>query len=103
MAATFIRQFSSPLIYILLAAALISFLQSDIRDALFIGIVLVANGIVGTVQEHSAGKATLALRKLEQPKANVIRDGRLQELDAWLVVPGDLITIEAGGRVPACD
>lgn len=101
LAATFIRQFTSPLIYILLAAALVSFLLSDVRDALFIGIVLVANGIVGTVQEHSAGKATLALRKLEQPKATVIRDGRLQELDTSLVVPGDLITIEAGGRVPA--
>ena len=99
--ATFLRQFRSPLIYILLAATLVSFALGDVRDALFIGIVLVVNGIVGSVQEHSAGKAALALRKLEQPKANVIRDGRLQEIDARRLVPGDLVTLEAGGRVPA--
>ncbi|WP_272951721.1 cation-translocating P-type ATPase [Sinorhizobium fredii] len=101
LAATFLRQFRSPLIYILLAAALVSLVVSDLKDALFIGVVLIANGIIGSLQEHTAGKAALALRRLEQPKANVIRDGRLQEIDARLLVPGDMVTIEAGGRVPA--
>ncbi|NRP75690.1 putative cation-transporting ATPase F [Ensifer psoraleae] len=99
--ATFLRQFRSPLIYILLAATLVSLALGDVRDALFIGIVLVANGIIGCIQEHSAGKAALALRKLEQPKATVVRDGHVQEIDARLLVPGDLVLIEAGGRVPA--
>ncbi|MCA1408374.1 HAD-IC family P-type ATPase [Ensifer sp. IC3342] len=99
--ATFLRQFRSPLIYILLAATLVSLALGDMQDALFIGIVLVANGAIGCMQEHSAGKAALALRKLEQPKANIIRDGRMQEIDASLVVPGDLVVLEAGGRVPA--
>ncbi len=99
--ATFLRQFRSPLIYILLAATLVSLVLGDVRDALFIAIVLVANGIIGCMQEHSAGKAALALRKLEQPKATVVRDGHMQEIDARLLVPGDLVLIEAGGRVPA--
>lgn len=55
--ATFLRQFRSPLIYILLAATLVSLALGDVRDALFIGIVLVANGTIGCMQEHSAGKA----------------------------------------------
>ncbi|WP_429819722.1 cation-translocating P-type ATPase [Ensifer sp. B1-9] len=101
LAATFVRQFRSPLIYILLAAVLVSFQLGDVRDAFFIGIVLVANAIVGTVQEHSAGQAALALRKLEQPKASVVRNGNLLELDARLIVPGDLVALESGRRVPA--
>ncbi|MFQ6184781.1 cation-translocating P-type ATPase [Sinorhizobium meliloti] len=101
LAITFLRQFRSPLIYILLAAALVSLLLSDLKDALFISIVLIANGIIGALQEHTAGKAALALRRLEQPKASVIRDGRLQEIDARLLVPGDVVALEAGGRVPA--
>ncbi len=98
---TFLRQFRSPLIYILLAATLVSLLLSDVRDAFFIGIVLVANGTIGTFQEHSADKAALALRKLEEAKANVIRSGRMLEINAELLVPGDLVVLEAGGRVPA--
>lgn len=101
MAVTFVRQFLSPLIYILLAAVLVSLLLGDVRDAFFIGIVLVANAIVGTIQEHTAGQAALALRKLEQPKASVVRDGHLVELDTRLIVPGDLVALESGGRVPA--
>ncbi|WOS65403.1 cation-translocating P-type ATPase [Sinorhizobium fredii] len=101
VAATFLRQFRSPLIYVLLAAVLVSLVLSDVKDAFFIGIVLLANGVIGTVQEHSAGKAALALRKLEQPKAHVVREGRMQEIDAHLVVPGDLVVLDAGDRVPA--
>ena len=55
--ATFLRQFRSPLIYILLAAALVSLALGDVKDALFIGAVLLINGIIGGVQEHSAGQA----------------------------------------------
>jgi Ca2+-transporting ATPase len=96
-----LRQFLSPLIYILLAAALVAVVLSDLKDALFIGVVLVANGIIGTVQEYSAGKAAMALRKLEQPRASIIRDGVQQEIDARELVPGDLVLLESGGGVPA--
>ena len=99
--AVFLRQFLSPLIYILLAAALVSLALSDVKDALFIGVVLLINGIIGTVQEYSAGRAAAALRKLEQPHASVIRDGEKREIDARQLVPGDLVLLEAGARVPA--
>ncbi|CAG9166560.1 HAD-IC family P-type ATPase [Cupriavidus respiraculi] len=101
LAAVFLRQFRSPLIYILLVAALVSLALSDAKDAIFIGAVLLLNGIVGTAQEYSAGKAAAALRRLEQPDALVIRDDRQRLIAARDLVPGDLVLIEAGGRVPA--
>jgi len=99
--AVFLRQFLSPLIYILLAATVVSLVLGDIKDALFIGAVLLINGVIGTAQEHTADKATVALRKMEQPRATVIRDGVQQEIDATTLVPGDLVVLEAGARVPA--
>lgn len=97
----FLRQFRSPLIYILLLAATVSLMMSEAEDAIFIGIVLLANGIIGTMQEYSAGRAAAALRQLEEPHATVIRDGKVQEIEARLLVPGDLVLVDAGGRVPA--
>lgn len=97
----FLRQFKSPLIYILLLAAAVSLVLSEAEDAIFIGFVLFLNGVIGSVQEYSAGRAAAALRELEQPHATVIREGRVQEIEARWLVPGDLVTIEAGGRVPA--
>ncbi len=101
LAAVFLRQFLSPLIYILLIAALVSLALGDAKDALFIGAVLLINGIIGTAQEYSAGRAAAALRNLEEPHASVIRDGMLREIDARGLVPGDLVVLEAGARVPA--
>jgi len=97
----FIRQFRSPLIYILLVAAAVSLAVSEPEDSVFIAIVLLLNGLIGGIQEHSASRAAAALRNLEQPYANVIRDGEAREIDARLLVPGDLIRIEAGGKIPA--
>jgi Ca2+-transporting ATPase len=101
LVALFLRQFLSPLIYILLAAAIVSVALGDVKDAVFIGIVLLTNGLIGTVQEYSAGRAAAALRNLEQPRASVIRDGTHQDIDARDLVPGDLVLLEAGGGVPA--
>ncbi|MCF3638753.1 HAD-IC family P-type ATPase [Rhizobium sp. TRM95111] len=98
---TFIRQFSSPLIYILLLAAAVSLFVSDVEDAVFIGVVLLANGIVGAIQEHSASRAAASLRDLEQTMATVIRQGEVHEIEARLLVPGDLVLLEAGAKVPA--
>lgn len=101
LAVVFFHQFRSPLIYILFVAAVVSAAISDVEDAIFIGIVLLINAVIGTVQEHSAGRAAIALRRLEQPHASVIRDGIRQDIDAREVVPGDVVLLEAGGRVPA--
>ncbi|MDH6266533.1 Ca2+-transporting ATPase [Rhizobium sp. SG_E_25_P2] len=97
----FLGQFLSPLIYILLAAAALSVFLGDVEDAGFIGVVLLANGLIGAVQEFQAGKAAAALRQMEEARAIVIRDGERQELPARDLVPGDLVCLEAGGRVPA--
>ncbi len=97
----FLKQFLSPLIYLLLAAALVSVFLGDLEDAAFIAVVLLANGVIGTVQEYSAGRAAAALRELQAPKATVLRDGAPVEIDAREIVPGDLVLLEAGVRVPA--
>ena len=97
----FLRQFLSPLIYILLAAGLMSLLLGNIDDAAFIAVVLLINGVIGTMQEYSAGKAAAALRTLAQPNAVVIRDGREYEIDARNLVPGDSVRLVSGDRVPA--
>ena len=97
----FLRQFLSPLIYILLAAAVVSAAVSDLKGAVFIGMVLLINGVIGTVQEYSANQAAAALRSLEQPRATVIRGGVRKEIDAGELVRGDLVLLEAGSRVPA--
>lgn len=94
-------QFLSPLIYILMAAAVVSAFISEITDALFIAAVLVINGVIGAVQEYSAGQSAHALRVLEEPHATVIRDGTRQVIDATGLVPGDRVLLESGQRVPA--
>ena len=101
LAAIFLRQFLSPLIYVLLAATLVSLALGDLRDAIFIGLVLLINGTVGTAQEYSADRAATALRGLQQPMATVLRDGRQCEIDAREVVPGDIVLLQAGSRIPA--
>ncbi|PPD44975.1 MAG: HAD family hydrolase [Methylocystis sp.] len=97
----FLRQFLSPLIYILVAAAVVAVVIGDVKDAIFIAIVLLINGVIGAVQEHSAGKAAAALREHDQPRALVVRDGAQQEIDARNLVPGDFVLLEAGRRAPA--
>ncbi|HVA15504.1 MAG TPA: HAD-IC family P-type ATPase [Stellaceae bacterium] len=97
----FFKQFLSPLIYILLAAAAVSLVIGDVKDALFIGVVLLINGVIGAVQEYSAGEAAAALRAHDQPHALVIRDGAQQEINGRDLVPGDFVLLEVGRRVPA--
>ena len=97
----FLKQFLSPLIYLLLAAALVAVFLGDLEDAAVIAAVLRANGIIGTAQEYSASRAAAALRELQAPKATVLRNGSPAEIDAREIVPGDVVVLEAGARVPA--
>lgn len=96
-----LRQFYSPLIYILLLAALVSVFIGDLKDAGFIMAVLVLNTIIGGYQEWKAEKSGHALRKLLRIHASVFRDGEVKEIPAEDVVPGDIVWIESGNRVPA--
>jgi len=78
----FLRQFTSPLIYVLMAAALVSLLIREWSDAGFIGAVLLLNAIIGTVQEFSAQRAAAALQQLVTTRCRVVRDGDTCEIDA---------------------
>ncbi len=99
--ARFLDQFRNLLIYVLLGAAAISAGLGHPLDSLVILAVVLVNGIVGFVQEGRAEAALAALAQLIAPHAAVLRDGRRQDLDAAELVPGDIVLLEAGDRVPA--
>lgn len=96
-----LRQFVSPLIYILVAAAIVSALIGDIKDAAFITAVLMLNAIIGAYQEWQAEQSSHALKKLLRMHAQVERDGEVREVKAEEIVPGDVLWLESGNRVPA--
>jgi Ca2+-transporting ATPase len=97
----FLHQFTSPLIYVLLAAALVSLAIREWSDAGFICAVLLLNAIIGTAQEYSAQRAASALQRLVTTRSRVLREGDADELDAEELVPGDIVLLESGERVPA--
>ncbi len=96
-----IEQLLSPLITILIVAAIISWATGSGADAAVILGIIAANTAIGTYQELKAEKAMEELQKLTAPKARVIRDGKIVEIPAKYVVPGDLILVSAGDIVPA--
>ena len=97
----FLRQFASILIVILIIAAVVSFFVGEPQDAAAILIIVVLNALLGFSQEWQAGEAIEALRQMLVQRAVVIRDGKQQEVDASGIVPGDLVVLEMGERVPA--
>ncbi|HEX5094807.1 MAG TPA: HAD-IC family P-type ATPase, partial [Acidimicrobiia bacterium] len=97
----FLRQFHHPLIYVLLAAGVITLLLGDrVDSAVIFGVVLV-NAFVGFVQESKAEAARDVLRSMVRTDARVRRDGRLQTVRSEELVPGDVVALEAGDKVPA--
>jgi Ca2+-transporting ATPase len=97
----FLRQFKSPLIYILLIAAVISYLLQDVNDAAFILLVVLLNAGIGLVQEWKAEQSAGRLETLLHIMAHVRRGDHDQRVDATMLVPGDLVYLETGDRVPA--
>ncbi len=96
-----LRQFYSPLIYILVAAAAVSVLIGDVKDAAFIAAVLLINSAIGSYQEWQAEQNSQALQKMLRMRAQVQRDGEIREIEADQIVPGDVVWLESGNRVPA--
>ncbi|MBT8092050.1 MAG: HAD-IC family P-type ATPase, partial [Gammaproteobacteria bacterium] len=96
-----LRQFKNPLIYLLGIAAGVSLAIGEVTDAAFILGVLLINAIIGTVQEVRAEKASVALQQLLRISAAVRRSGHIREVDAETLVPGDVVYLESGNRVPA--
>ncbi|KQC04268.1 MAG: ATPase [Methanolinea sp. SDB] len=97
----FLHQFKSPLIYILLVAAVISFALGDYKDAGFILAVVFLNAMIGLVQEWKAEKSASRLQSLLRITAHVRRGGKDEEIDSATIVPGDIVLLESGIRVPA--
>jgi P-type Ca2+ transporter type 2C len=97
----FLRQFKSPLIYILLFAGAVSIFIKKFDNAFVIFIVLLINAVMGFFQENKAKKTMEALKKLSDPKASVLRSGKLIEVKTAEIVPGDILLLESGTSVPA--
>lgn len=97
----FIRQFYSPLIFVLGLAAVVALLIGDWVDAGFIGAVLLLNSLIGGYQEWRAEQSSRALQKMLHVIATVVRGGTTREIDSQQVVPGDVVLLESGNRVPA--
>lgn len=95
------EQFRSPVILLLIGAAIVSGVLQEIVDAIAILSIVIINGLVGFFQERRAGKAIAALRSMTAPRARVERDGRAELIAASEVVPGDLLLLEAGDVVAA--
>jgi Ca2+-transporting ATPase len=96
-----INQFSSFIVWTLIAAAFIAGFLGEWVDATAIGVIVVLNGLLGFFQEFRADKSLAALRKMATLTSKVIRNGELQTLPSEKIVPGDLVLIEAGDRIPA--
>jgi len=99
--ALFFEQLNDPLIAVLIVAAGISILLGEIYDAAIIAFVILLNTIVGVIQEGKAIRALDALKELTTPTAVVRREGKIKEMEASSLVPGDIVLLEAGGQVPA--
>ena len=103
----FIKQFNDFMIITLIIAAIISAVvsklngEADYIDSIIIIAIVIFNAIMGLIQEQKAEKSLEALKKMSAPNAKVRRNGKLQEIESELVVPGDIVILEAGNYVPA--
>jgi P-type Ca2+ transporter type 2C len=97
----FVDQFTSPMILVLIAAALVTTAIGHTKDTLVIMAIVIFNGVVGFAQEYRAEAAMDALKQLSSPDARVVRDGGVRPVPAAEVVPGDIVLLEQGDIVTA--
>lgn len=96
-----LHQLINPLIFILIAAAVASIAIGEGKDAVFIFLVILINSALGTYQEYNAEKSAAGLQKLLKIKAKVRRDGKEVQVPSEVIVPGDVVFLESGIKVPA--
>ncbi|HED00705.1 MAG TPA: HAD family hydrolase [Proteobacteria bacterium] len=96
-----LHQFTSPLIYILLVAAIVTALLKEYIDTGVIMAVVILNAVIGYIQEFKAEESVRALKKMVVPKARVIRRSKEKEIDSEELVPGDIVLLASGAKVPA--
>ncbi|MFA6375444.1 MAG: HAD-IC family P-type ATPase, partial [Bacilli bacterium] len=99
----FLSQFKDILIIILIIAAILPLIidPHDFIESIIIMVVVIVNAVLGTYQENKAEKSLEALKKMSTPLAKVKRDGQVFQIESRLLVPGDVIEIEAGDFIPA--
>lgn len=97
----FLSQFNDFIIWVLMGATIISGLMGERADAITILIIVIMNGILGFIQEFKTEKSLEALKELAAPTAKVLRDGKLQVINAEYITVGDIVILESGDRVPA--
>lgn len=97
----FFRQFTTPMVYLLSVAAIISFLMRENLDGSAIIAVITINGIIGFLTEYRAERALQALKSMTSPHCRVLRNGVVAQISSMDVVPGDILLLEAGDVVPA--
>jgi len=97
----FLSQFHQPLIYVLLASSVVTGFAKAWVDAAVILFVVMANSVIGFIQERKAGKAVDSLRHLVTTDATIVRDGRQLRLPSQEIVPGDVVLLQSGDKVPA--
>ncbi len=96
-----LHQFTSPLIYILLVAGVVTIFLEEYIDSGVIFSVVILNAIIGFIQEFKAEESVRALKKMVVPKAKVLRNGNEKEINSEELVPGDIVMLASGVRVPA--
>lgn len=97
----FLNQFKDFMVLVLMGATLISGMLGEYLDAITIIAIIIMNGILGFIQEFRAERSLRALKELSAPHAKVLRGGAIEQVPAKELVPGDIILLEAGDRVPA--
>ncbi|MEK6853863.1 MAG: HAD-IC family P-type ATPase, partial [Nanoarchaeota archaeon] len=100
-AGIFLSQFKSLIVWILIAAVLISMFLKEFVDGAVILAIIFLNALIGFMQEYKADKAIAALKKLVGLRADVLRNGERKQVDARLLVPGDIVFLEMGDKAPA--
>ena len=98
---TVLKQFKSPLVYVLLVAGVVTLFLREFLDSIVIFAALLINVVVGVLQEERAGRAFEALKKSQGHFATVVRDGKKARVRAEELVPGDIVVLESGAYVPA--
>lgn len=96
-----IQQFLNPLMFILLLAAIASAIIKEYNDAIVISIAMFINVIIGFIQEFKAERAAQALKSYEVPMCQVRRNNKVTQIEAIKLVPGDVVLLPAGSRIPA--
>jgi Ca2+-transporting ATPase len=97
----FLHQFTSPLIYILLIAGSVTLFLQEFIDSGVIFAVVILNAVIGYIQEYKAEESVRALKRMVVPKAKVLREGKEKEIRSEDLVPGDIVLLASGVRVPA--